>query len=82
MARKKTKPFDDIVMTHAKLRMHVQYGAVALQDQPPEEFLADVLRCFDYLMMFRNMVSMAASFDMTPEEAAAQFAPDETAKAA
>jgi hypothetical protein len=73
MARGKVKPIDDIVTTHATLRMLVQYGDQALQGKSREEFDADLLRCMDNLMTVRNVVSMVAQLSVEPQEALVQF---------
>lgn len=77
MAKKPEKPFNKIMMVRSKLRMFVEYGDHALDGQTPQEFAADVLECFEYLMEFRNIVNGMVSFDETPSRAVLPYLSDD-----
>jgi hypothetical protein len=69
MGKKTEKPFDKIVLTQGKLKMFVEFGEAALRGQTVQEFAADVLECFGYLMTFRNIINGMVRFDEAPEQA-------------
>lgn len=70
---KAEKPFHKITVTQALLRMYVEHGDPALQGRAPQEFAAEVLECFEWLMDFRNLINGMVSFNRPPKEAVAPF---------
>lgn len=76
MARKPQTPFDKIMIIRSKIGLYVQYGDAALDGQTPQEFVADVGECFEYLMSFRNIINGMVALDEPPERAVLAYIPD------
>ncbi len=77
MARKTETPFHKIMLVRSKLRLYVEYGDAALQGQTVQEFAADVLECFEWLMEFRNIINGMVSFDEAPSRAVLPYLSDD-----
>jgi hypothetical protein len=77
MAKRDEKPFNKILSARSKLRMYVEYGDHAIVGQTPQEFAADVLECFEYLMEFRNIINGMVGFDEAPSRAVIPYLSDE-----
>ena len=80
MPKKSEKPFNKIMLTRSKLRLYIEHGDHALGEQAPQEFLADVQECLEYLMEFRNIINGMVSFDEAPSRAVVPYLPYELLK--
>lgn len=77
MAKKTETPFHKIMVTRANLRMFVEYGDAALKGQTPQEFAADVMECFEWLMEFRNIINGMVALDEAPSRAVVPYLSDD-----
>ena len=82
MPKKSEKPFNKIMLTRSKLRLYIEHGDHALGEQAPQEFLADVQECLEYLMEFRNIINGMVSFDEAPSRAVVPYLSDDVLREA
>lgn len=77
MAKGSEKPFNKIMMVRARLRLYVEHGEHALDGLTAQEFAAETMECFDYLLEFRNIVNSMVSLDEPPSRAVLPYLSDE-----
>lgn len=77
MAKKPETPFHQIMLTRNKLKLYIEYGDHALDGQTPQEFAADVHRCMEYLIDFRNIINGMVALEEPPGRAVLPYLSDE-----
>lgn len=73
MAREPATPFDKIITVGTTLDLYVEHGDIALGEQTPREFAAQVREAFGYLLDFRNLVNGMVGLDEAPGRAVLHY---------